>query len=140
MARTAPLIAVIFFVPAMSLAGIPPMSGFTAKFALFDSVAESAEWWILGVAVTVSLLTLFSIAKIWIGVFWAQADPGEGLPPAEVRSRPPWMMVAPTAVLVALTVALGVAAGPLYDYSARAAGDLLDPSVYISVVLEEGES
>jgi multicomponent Na+:H+ antiporter subunit D len=139
MARTAPLIAVIFFVPAMSLAGIPPMSGFTAKFALFDSVAESAEWWILGVAVTVSLLTLFSIAKIWIGVFWAQADPGQGRPAADIRSHPPLMMVAPTALLVALTVALGIAAGPLYDYSLRAAGDLLDPSTYIGVVLEEDQ-
>jgi multicomponent Na+:H+ antiporter subunit D len=137
MARTAPLIAVIFFVPAMSLAGIPPMSGFTAKFALFDSVAESAEWWILGVAVAVSLLTLFSIAKIWIGVFWAQADPGQGRPAADIRSHPPLMMVAPTALLVALTVALGIAAGPLYDYSLRAAGDLLDPSTYIDVVLED---
>ena len=54
MARTAPMIAVLFFVPAMSLAGIPPMSGFAAKFALFDSVAESSEWWILGVAVIVA--------------------------------------------------------------------------------------
>ena len=82
------------------------------------------------------LLTLFSITKIWIGVFWAQADPGQGLQPAEVRSRPPMMMVAPTVVLVTLTVALGVAAGPLYDYCLRAAGDLLDPSTYISTVLE----
>ena len=78
MARTAPMIAVMFFMPAMSLAGIPPMLGFAAKFALFDSVAESSEWWILGVAVTVALLTLFSIAKIWIGVFWAQSDPEPG--------------------------------------------------------------
>jgi multicomponent Na+:H+ antiporter subunit D len=140
MARTAPMIAVIFFVPAMSLAGIPPMSGFTAKFALFDSVAESAEWWILGIAVAVSLLTLFSIAKIWIGVFWAQADPGQGRPAAEIRSHPPVTMVAPTALLVAATVALGVAAGPVYDYSVRAASDLLDPSTYIGVVLEEDQT
>ena len=44
-------------------------------------------------------------------------------------------MVAPTAVLVAATVALGVAAGPLYDYCLRAAGDLVDPSTYVSQVL-----
>jgi multicomponent Na+:H+ antiporter subunit D len=133
MARTAPLIAVIFFVPAISLAGIPPMSGFAAKFALLDSVAASREWWILGVALTVSLLTLFSIAKIWIGVFWAQADPSE--PVVATGRRPPALMVAPTAALVAATVALGIGAGPLYDYCARAADDLVDPTAYVSQVL-----
>jgi multicomponent Na+:H+ antiporter subunit D len=137
MARTAPLIAVIFFVPAMSLAGIPPMSGFAAKFALLDSVAASREWWILGVALAVSLLTLFSVAKIWIGVFWAQPDPAE-IPVAGPRPRPPGLMVAPTAILVAATVALGIAAGPLYDYCVRAADNLVDPSAYISHVLGDG--
>ncbi len=137
MARTTPMVAVVFFVPAISLAGIPPMSGFAAKFALFDSVASSAEWWILAVAVVTSMLTLFSIAKIWIGVFWAQRDPDEEAPPGAGR-RPPLMMTAPTVVLVLMTVALGVAAGPLYDYCTRAAGDLVDPSSYVSLVLEGG--
>jgi multicomponent Na+:H+ antiporter subunit D len=135
MARTAPLIAVLFFIPAMSLVGAPPMSGFTAKFALFDSVADSREWWILGVAIAVSLLTLFSIAKIWISVFWAQPDPAERGTELD-HPRPPALMVAPTAVLVSATVVLGLAAGPLYDYCTRAAGDLVDPSAYISHVLD----
>ncbi len=43
-------------------------------------------------------------------------------------------MVAPTAVLVALTVAIGLAAGPLYDLSERTAADLLDPAAYIEAV------
>ena len=51
MVRTAPVIAVLFFVAAMSLAGIPPMLGFAAKFSLIDSTAASHQWWILGVAV-----------------------------------------------------------------------------------------
>jgi multicomponent Na+:H+ antiporter subunit D len=136
MARTAPLIAVVFFVPAMSLAGIPPMSGFAAKFALLDSVAASREWWILGVAIAVSLLTLFSIAKIWLGVFWGQPDPAETVAPG--RPRPPGLMVVPTALLVAATIVLGLAAGPLYDYCARAAGDLVDPAAYVSQVLGGG--
>jgi multicomponent Na+:H+ antiporter subunit D len=135
MVQTAPLIAVLFAVPAMSLAGIPPMSGFAAKFALFDSVAGESQWWILGVAVLVSLLTLFSIAKIWIGAFWAPAGDGAAREPDAVRVRPPMLMVVPTAVLVALTVVLGVCAGRLYDYSHRAADDLVDPSHYVAVVL-----
>ena len=137
MARTAPLIAVVFFVPAMSLAGIPPMSGFAAKFALLDSVAASREWWILGVAIAVSLLTLFSIAKIWLGVFWGQPDPAETTV-APGRPRPPALMVMPTALLVAATIVLGLAAGPLYDYCARAAGDLIDPAAYVTQVLGGG--
>ena len=71
MMATAPLIAVLFLLPALSLAGIPPFSGFVAKFGLFDATARSAEWAILAVGVLVSLLTLFSIFKIWVSVFWS---------------------------------------------------------------------
>ena len=66
MMATAPLIAILFLLPALSLAGIPPFSGFVAKFGLFDATARSSEWAILAVGVMVSLLTLFSIFKIWI--------------------------------------------------------------------------
>ena len=44
-------------------------------------------------------------------------------------------MVVPTAVLAALTLAIGVAGGPLYDLSDRAAADLVDPSPYLQAVL-----
>jgi formate hydrogenlyase subunit 3/multisubunit Na+/H+ antiporter MnhD subunit len=44
-------------------------------------------------------------------------------------------MIAPTAVLAALTLAIGLAAGPLYDLSLRTAADLLDPHAYVTVVL-----
>ncbi len=137
MARTAPLIAVMFFVPAMSLAGIPPMSGFTAKFALFDSVAASAEWWILGVAVTVAPAdVVLDRQDLDRRVLGPGRSPARACGRRRFGARPPLMMVAPTVVLVTPTVALGVIAGPLYDYCLRAAGDLLDPSTYISIVLE----
>ena len=42
MVRTAPVVAVLFMVPALSLVGIPPLSGFAAKFALFDATAAAA--------------------------------------------------------------------------------------------------
>ncbi len=42
MLGTAPVIAVLFLVPALSLAGFPPMSGFIGKFALFDAGVGSA--------------------------------------------------------------------------------------------------
>lgn len=134
MVRTAPVVAVLFMVPALSLVGIPPLSGFAAKFALFDATAAGGHWWALGVATFVALLTLFSMAKIWIDVFWAAPDEAVVRAPTPA----PALMVAPTAVLALLILAIGVVAGPLYDLCVRAAEDLLDPTAYTSAVLRGG--
>jgi multicomponent Na+:H+ antiporter subunit D len=138
MVRTAPVIAVLFLVPALSLVGVPPFSGFVAKFALVDAASARSSYAVMGVALLVSLLTLYSLMKIWISVFWSPAsDPqpaaASGPPPGEPLGGP-LLMVVPTAVLAALTLAIGLAAGPLYDLSLRAAADLLDPAAYIAVV------
>ncbi|MER6118671.1 Na+/H+ antiporter subunit D [Streptomyces sp. NPDC001743] len=79
-ARAAPLLAVLFFVPAMNLAGIPPLSGFIGKLGLMRAgVADGSVWaWVLvtGSAVT-SLLTLYVMAKVWNLAFWRAAPPGQ---------------------------------------------------------------
>ncbi|MGH9258819.1 MAG: proton-conducting transporter membrane subunit, partial [Acidimicrobiales bacterium] len=137
MVRTAPLLAVLFLVPALSLVGIPPLSGFVAKFALIDAAAARSSYAVMGVALLVSLLTMYSLMKIWISVFWSPAT--EPLPRGVSAGSDeplggPLLMVLPTAVLAALTIAIGLAAGPLYDLSLRAAADLLDPSAYVAAV------
>jgi multicomponent Na+:H+ antiporter subunit D len=139
MVRTAPVLAVLFLVPALSLIGLPPFSGFVAKFALVDAASERSSYGVMTVALVVSLLTMYSLMKIWISVFWSPAT--ESAPAgAAAREQPgeplggPLLMVAPTVVLAALTVVIGLAAGPLYDLSLRAAADLLEPSAYLEVV------
>ena len=137
MVRTAPALAVLFLVPALSLVGIPPLSGFIAKFALVDAAASSSSYAVMAVALVVSLLTLYSLMKIWIAVFWSPATEPLASPPDRAQGEHlggPLLMVAPTAALAALTVAIGLAAGPLYDLSLRAAADLLDPSAYLAAV------
>jgi multicomponent Na+:H+ antiporter subunit D len=77
--RTHPWLGVLFMVPALSLAGLPPLSGFFAKFILIRAGVEVEAWWIVGVALLVGLLTLYSMIKIWAEVFWkAQPDGGDG--------------------------------------------------------------
>jgi multicomponent Na+:H+ antiporter subunit D len=84
----------------------------------------------------VSLLTLFSVFKIWSGVFW---NPAEETPEAAGhavgRLGGPVLMVVPTVALTLLGVAIAVGAGPLYDLSQRTAADLLEPSGYVRAVL-----
>ncbi|WP_320669095.1 Na+/H+ antiporter subunit D [Patulibacter defluvii] len=73
LAKTAPLVAILFFLPAMNLAGIPPFSGFLGKLALIQAgvVDGTALAWILVAgSVLTSLLTLYAVGKVWSRVFW----------------------------------------------------------------------
>jgi multicomponent Na+:H+ antiporter subunit D len=139
MVRTAPVIAVLFGIPALSLAGIPPFSGFIAKFAVLDATAASEQWLVLAAAVVTSLLTLFALSKIWLGVFWAPREDASLVVDAPDHARGrlggPLLMIGPTAILVAMSIAIGIWAGPLLDLATRAAEDLHTPTAYVDVVL-----
>ncbi|MGY1746101.1 Na+/H+ antiporter subunit D [Blastococcus sp. SYSU D00695] len=73
LARRSPLLAVLFFVPAMNLAGIPPLSGFIGKLGLLQAgVADGGTlaYVLVGGSVVTSLLTLVAIARVWTRAFW----------------------------------------------------------------------
>jgi len=132
-ARLEPLLGVLFILPALSLAGIPPFSGFVAKLALVDAGIGAGAYAIVAVSLAVSLLTLYSMTKIWANAFWGarRPDPAGRTLTAPRRA----LMVWSTAALVALSLGISVASGPLYDLSERAAADLVDPTNYIDTVL-----
>jgi multicomponent Na+:H+ antiporter subunit D len=134
--RTAPFVAILFLVSAFSLAGIPPLSGFVAKLSILEAGVESDQYLLVGVALAASVLTLFSMMKIWSGAFWGPADePPETAPHVVGRLGGPFLMVAPTAALAVLSIGIALAAGALYAFSERAATELLDPAAYIEAVI-----
>jgi multicomponent Na+:H+ antiporter subunit D len=136
MVRSAPFVAVLFLVPALALAGIPPLSGFVPKLALAQAGFETGNYTVVGVSFLVSLLTLFSMTKIWAGAFWSPPlEARTAAVPQSERSAGPALMVAPTIALVVLALAIGAMAGPLYELSHRAALDLLDTTAYLEAVL-----
>ena len=138
--RSAPALAVLFAVPAMSLAGLPPFSGFIAKFALVDAGLSAEAWAGVGASLAVGLLTLFSMTKIWAGVFWGEAEETpRNEPSAAERLGGPAAMIGATAALAVASIAVSVWAGALYDLSERASRDLLAPERYVAVVLEVDE-
>lgn len=129
-ARRSPLLAAAFLVPALSLAGIPPLSGFVAKFALVVAAADAAAWVAAGAAVAVSLLTLLSMLKIWNGAFWGDEPAPAPAPPPPVPVR----LILPVLALSVLSVVFGVGAEPMLALSETAATNLLDLSPYIEAV------
>ncbi|MCL6422335.1 Na+/H+ antiporter subunit D [Brachybacterium sp. JHP9] len=134
LAKTAPLIAILFLIPAMNLAGIPPMSGFIGKVGLVEAGIENgtaASWTLVGVSVLTSLLTLYAIAKVWNRAFWQS-------PPEDMASDPapiPKVMHGATMALVGLSLVFTFAAGPLLSFADDAAVSIMDRSPYVSAVL-----
>lgn len=135
--RSAPIIAVFFAVPALSLAGLPPSPGFAGKFSLIDAGVSAEQWLIVAVALVVSLLTLFSVTKVWSGAFWGDPESAPALDEGRTHGGPPLMVFA-TSITVGLSIAYVVFAGPIFELAERAGSDLMDPSVYVDAVLGGG--
>jgi multicomponent Na+:H+ antiporter subunit D len=127
-----PLIAALFLIPAMSLAGIPPLSGFFAKLSLIRSGIEVQSYLPIAAALIVGLLTLFSMTKIWSEAFW-KADPEAGKKAGRVAV--PMLMVLPIVAMAAVTVWIGLFPGVLMSIGSRAAEQLMNPNEYVRAVL-----
>ena len=121
--RSGPL-ALLFLLSALSLAGIPPLSGFVGKVGLVTAGLDAQEWALVGVAMVGSLFTLVSMLKIWTGVFWGEALPAE---PRKGMLRHHKRMSFSTVGVVAVGVGIALAAGPLYSFCERAAINLDTP-------------
>ncbi len=146
LAALSPVLGVLFFVPAMNLAGIPPLSGFVGKLGLLEAGVVQGSWLayvLVAGGVLTSLLTLYAMAKVWNRAFW-RAVPESGIPasnPLVVRRRRilmPRGMVVTAAFLVLVGIGITFAAGPLYGYAQRSATDMLDGRPYVSAVLPAG--
>ncbi len=133
--KSAPLLAVLFLVPAFSLAGFPPLSGFWAKYLIVKASLDVEAWFVAFIALAVGLLTIFSMTKIWAEVFWKPHP--DGIEPEMARIG--WTiglpLMLPIAGLAVLTVIIGLFPEPFVLFAERAAAQLLDPTDYIETVL-----
>lgn len=137
LARVAPLLGVLFFVPAMNLAGIPPFSGFLGKLGLLQAgvaAGGALPATLVAAGTLTSLLTLYVASRVWNIAFWRAPK----IATDEPTVRLPALTVGATVALVALGVSLTLLAGPLFDVTADAATDLLSRTPYVRAVLPGG--
>jgi multicomponent Na+:H+ antiporter subunit D len=135
--KSSPLLAVLFLVPALSLAGIPPLSGFWAKLVLIRASLEIQSYLIAATAIIVGLLTLYSMTKIWNEAFWKPHPDGDrhALNIGDLTAAERLLLVGPIVAFATLTVAIGLWTQPFLDLATRASGELLTPAPYIDAVL-----
>lgn len=120
-----------FFVAGMSLAGVPPLSGFFSKFVLMEAAVDVGNYWILAAALVTGFFTLFSMSKIFFYAFWGEEKPL----PETAKDIKYWKLLPSCFVLVALSVGMGLAAEPMMEMALRAANQLMNPEIYINAVM-----
>lgn len=155
--RSRPWLALLFGISALSLAGIPPLSGFLAKLSLVEAVFGTGHYLSGGVALAVSLLTMLAMTRLWSEVFWKaephptrlthrdgdETDDGhEHDETAHPVHRPgdlfpalKPLIVAPIVALVVCIIGLGLFGGPVMTAAQQAGEEITNVSAYIQFVL-----
>lgn len=112
-----PALALLFAVPALSLVGIPPLSGFWAKLLVLQEAVDQSRiaWTVL--ALLVSVLTLYSMMKIWLEAFWKPHPEPAWAPPADQRVAAAWVACL---ALAAITLYIGMNPQSLIGFSRAA--------------------
>jgi multicomponent Na+:H+ antiporter subunit D len=128
--RLRPVVALLFLLPALSLAGLPPLSGFFVKLGLVQAGLLQGQYAMVAVSLGVSVLTLYSMMKIWNEAFWKPAPEGSVTGSADLR----WWLL-PVAALGALTIFVGLGAGPVFALALRAGEQMMNPAEYVAAVL-----
>jgi multicomponent Na+:H+ antiporter subunit D len=121
-----------FLVAALSLAGMPPLSGFWAKLLVIRSALAADHLLLALLALVVGLLTLYSMTKIWQAAFWA---PAATSPAARKDRRATLWMGLPVALLAAVTICFGLGIEPIFHFAHQAAEQLINPQIYVNTVL-----
>lgn len=111
----APGLAVAMVVFLFSLAGIPPLAGWFAKFAVFSALVDADNWWGYSLAIAVavnSVIALYYYANVARQMFMNPVPDGDTTP-----IRVPFALVAAVGITVVVTVVLGVFPGMVTHFS-----------------------
>ncbi|WP_372611054.1 monovalent cation/H+ antiporter subunit D [Halomonas sp.] len=128
--RHGALLSGLFFVGAIAVAGLPPLSGAIGKVLLLDAAEPWQQPWLWPVMLATGLAAIIALSRAGSTLFWrSQGEPG-----GQPLSRQHWFGVAWLLGASPLLVAL---AGPVSDYTRATADQLADPDILVRAVLSD---
>jgi multicomponent K+:H+ antiporter subunit D len=132
------MLGLAFIGCALVIAGLPPLSGFIAKFALLtaalnpvglgDEGVRTASWALLAILILSGLASVIAMTRAGIRAFWASPD--------RVVPRVRIIEMAPVAILLILCIMQTIQAGPVLRYMRSAAQSLHTPHIYVDELLQ----
>ncbi|GAF21789.1 LOW QUALITY PROTEIN: Na(+) H(+) antiporter subunit D [Bacillus sp. JCM 19047] len=133
MIRNYPLLGWMFFITMISLAGIPPLSGFIGKVYVAQGAIESGAYVLLAFTLISSIFVLYSLLRIFRAVFF-----GESTISKEDMLPMKKAMIIPSIIFCAASFALGFGVEGIAGVVSDAAETLMNPTIYIDAVLNQG--
>lgn len=130
------LTAAFFFVAAIAMTGLPPLSGFVGKLLVLEAAFSTPYVaWTWTFVLSASLLSIIGFARAGSIVFW-KAKSVESTEEVNNTGSSVFLSYVSVGGLLTLLVCHTVFAGPIYDYMAATSGQLFAPEPYISTVLD----
>lgn len=124
-----PSLGWLFFIAALALAGVPPLSGFVGKVIILKEGITEGHLIMSVIGIATSLLVLYSVMKIFIHSFWGETLLSEGDQKATGTSS-----LLPGSILTALIIGMGLGAEWVLFYVQQAAEVMANPSLYVDAV------
>lgn len=129
------LLGVFYFVGAISVVGLPPLSGFIGKALVLQSAVDSAEQaWVWPAILLSSLIALIAFSRAGTSLFWHLSGNKPGTEMAKKRQ------LFAIGLLLIVPPLLTIFAGPVTAYTERAAADIQNSREVILQTIDNGGS
>jgi multicomponent K+:H+ antiporter subunit D len=127
----------LYFLAAIALAGLPPLSGFVGKLLIMQA-SFGGVWtgWVWATVLVTTLINVFGLARAGSVVFWKSATGARPAAQSPAAGAPTALELLPALMLVALLAALTIGAGAAIGFGDRLTGQILAPDAYIEAVLD----
>lgn len=129
--RNHPFLGWMFFIAALSVSGIPPLSGLLGKVLVTKGTFDSGYYWLGAIALFTSLMVLYSVMKIFMNVFWGETTISDEMEKGMTKG-----LTLPLVLLTAATILLGIGAEGVAEYAQTASEQLLNPDIYIDAIFK----
>lgn len=132
--RHYPVLGWSFFLTMLSLAGIPPLSGFLGKILIAQGAIANGSYLLLALGFLSSFVVLYSLLRVFLQSFWGETiiDRDEATPLQK-------SVVIPGLLLLFISFFLGLGSEVVAPYIIDAANTLMNPEIYIDAILENNE-
>lgn len=125
-----PVFGWLFFIMMLSLAGIPPFSGFLGKVLIGQGLIEKGNYFFVLIAFMSSIAVLYSLLRVFLKSIFGESTHNQNFKP-----RIPKLMLVPMLALGLITITLGVGSEAFAPFVQDAANILMNPDIYIKAVL-----